>query len=476
MSTQATLASFTGDIVTPKDGEEYEQAISRWAKNAKRQAELVVFPKNSGDVSEALKYATEKGLAIAVKGGGHNAAGASSAEGGMVIDLSRYLNEVRIDEGKKLGYVGGGAVWKTVDTEAIKYGLATVGGTVNHTGVGGLTLGGGYGWLSGRHGLAADNLREATIVVADGRVLTVNENSYSDLYWGIRGGGGNFGVVTEFVFELYPQAKTVFAGVLVLDPDALASVSKALDVWWPTAKDNSAMCQILTIGPNGEPAIVLVVFYNGTEAEGRGHFKDFYALDGIVQDSVKVIPFEELNGLQNEMSGYGKGAYLKGVTQKRRDFESMKQILAKLDVISQEGFTPAVIYEYFPLQKINSVPVRATAFRRQLDPNILITFAWEGEEDRSAKARDIVNKIVDDIVGPIEDVPNPDRIGYTNYDTDMTYGGPSTSDVLYNSGNSDRSKAAFGDNYERLQGIKAEFDPNNIFNRWFPITPTEKSS
>lgn len=132
MTAQVTLANLKGDVVTPKDGDAYEEAISRWAKNAKRRAQLVVFPKDPGDVSIALRYAVEKGIAIAVKGGGHNAAGASSAEGGMVIDLSRYLNEVRVDGDKKLGYVGGGAVWKTVDTEAIKYGLATVGGTVNH--------------------------------------------------------------------------------------------------------------------------------------------------------------------------------------------------------------------------------------------------------------------------------------------------------------------------------------------------------
>jgi hypothetical protein len=146
---------------------------------------------------------------------------------------------------------------------------------------------------------------------------------------------------------------------------------------------------------------------------------------------VKEIPFEELNGLQvstdsdhlvaetvlhhiqNAMSGYGRGAYLKGVTHKRPSVHSMEQILGMLGDISQEGFSPAVIYEYFPLQKINSVPVDSTAFRRQLDPNILITFAWEGEEDRSGQARGLVNEIVNVVVG--EDTSNPARNGYTNY-------------------------------------------------------------
>lgn len=131
MSTSFTIDGFKGDIVTEQDPG-YNDAISRWAKNAKRLAHSVVFPRDSHDVSAALKYARANGLSIAVKGGGHNAAGASSIDGGMVIDLSRYLDQVRVDPGKKLGYVGGGAVWKTVDAEAIKHGLATVGGTVNH--------------------------------------------------------------------------------------------------------------------------------------------------------------------------------------------------------------------------------------------------------------------------------------------------------------------------------------------------------
>lgn len=125
------ITSFKGDIVTPADAD-YEEAIARWAKNAIRKAKLVAFVKDAQDVSEAIKYAVAEGLSLAVRGGGHNVTGASSSDGGLVIDLSKYLGGVRVDPDKKLGYVGGGAVWKTVDETAIKYGLAGVGGTVNH--------------------------------------------------------------------------------------------------------------------------------------------------------------------------------------------------------------------------------------------------------------------------------------------------------------------------------------------------------
>ncbi|OCB90853.1 FAD-binding domain-containing protein [Sanghuangporus baumii] len=155
-SLQSFKDQFMGDIVTP-DHPDYEVAIQRWAKNAVRRANIVVFVKDANDASLAVKYARESGLPLAIRGGGHNPAGASSSEG-IVVDLSRYVNECCVDPGKRLAYVGGGAVWKTVDETAIEYGLATAGGTINHTGVGGLTLGGGFGWLAAAHGLVVDNL------------------------------------------------------------------------------------------------------------------------------------------------------------------------------------------------------------------------------------------------------------------------------------------------------------------------------
>jgi FAD/FMN-containing dehydrogenase len=152
---------------------------------------------------------------------------------GVCIDLSRHFNTTRVDPNNKLAYVGGGAVWKTVDCAAIAHGLATVGGTVNHTGVGGLSLGGGYGWLSGEHGLVIDNLTQATVVIANGSVVTASPTSHPGLFWAIRGGGGNFGVVTEFVLKLHPQRKTVFAGLIIFPPSMLNQVMEAADAWWP---------------------------------------------------------------------------------------------------------------------------------------------------------------------------------------------------------------------------------------------------
>ena len=252
-----------------------------------------MFPKDERDVSRALKFATSNKVPLSIKCGGHNPSGASSITDGLCIDLSRYFNTARVDPEKRLVYVGGGAIWKTVDHATIAHGLATPGGTVNHTGVGGLILGGGYGYLSGQYGLVIDNLVQATVVTADGSVVTASPTSHPDLFWGIRGGGCNFGIVTEFVLKVYPQRKTVFAGQVIFPPPLLGKVCEAVDKWWPEAKEQEAMLLALTRGPDGQvrieisfclgvnshssqPMGVLALFYNGSEEEGRANFKQFY--------------------------------------------------------------------------------------------------------------------------------------------------------------------------------------------------------
>jgi FAD/FMN-containing dehydrogenase len=155
-------AGFTGDLVTSSDPD-YQASLKRFVKNAQKNAALIAFVRSAEDVARVINFASTNSIPFVVKGGGHSTSGASSTDGGIVIDLSRYLITVRVDEENKLGYVGGGAVWRHVDEEAIKYGLAAVAGNVNHTGVGGLTLGGGYGWLMGEHGLVIDNLVQVCI-------------------------------------------------------------------------------------------------------------------------------------------------------------------------------------------------------------------------------------------------------------------------------------------------------------------------
>ncbi|KAF5340312.1 hypothetical protein D9611_007881 [Ephemerocybe angulata] len=460
-----------GDVVTPDDAD-YANSIARWAKNAERNAKVVVHVKDAEDVVKSIAYAKDHKLPIAIRGGGHNAAGASSVEGGLVIDLKRHINYVRIDAEKKLGYVGGGAIWAQVDQEAIKYGLATVGGTVNHTGVGGLTLGGGYGWLAGRHGLTIDNLKQATIVTANGSILTASDTENSDLFWAIRGGGSNFGVATELVYQLHPQRKTVFAGNAVYTPDKVEKLVDLTKKWLDNVGEDEGMIHVVAATPDGKAAFIVIFFYNGSEEEGRAHYKEFFDV-GPVVDNVREIPYEQLNSLQNPQASHGRCYYLKGVSQASPNYKATMELIQKVAEIAKGGvFKPAILHEYCPNAKINSVPVSATAFRRQISSNILTNVAWEEGVDKAAEAREIAKELVDIVLrGQGNSLDDAEKSGYTNYDHD-DIDIPSAS-IASPTGDhwAKRADLAFASNYPKLQQIKKVYDPENIFNRWYPITP-----
>ncbi|KAF5314713.1 hypothetical protein D9611_007026 [Ephemerocybe angulata] len=470
-----SIASFVkaikGDVVTPENPD-YAKSIARWAKNAERKAKVVVHVKDAEDVVKSIAYAKEHKLPIAIRGGGHNAAGASSIEDGLVIDLNRHLNHVRVDAENKLGYVGGGAIWAQVDQEAIKYGLATVGGTVNHTGVAGLTLGGGYGWLSGRHGLTIDNLKQATIVTANGSILTASDTENHDLFWAIRGGGSNFGVATELVYQLHPQRKTIFAGSAVYTPEKVEKLIELTKKWWDNVGEDEGMIQAVTATPDGKPIFLIIFFYNGSEEEGRAHYKEFFDV-GPVVDTVSEIPYERLNSQLNAQVAHGRCYYLKGVSQVSPNYQATVELIQKVAGLAKEGvFRTAMLHEYFPMAKANSVPVSATAFRRQGASNILTSISWEEDVGKTKEARDLAKELVDIVIrGQGNSLDDAEKSGYTNYgheDIDV----PSANlGSLSGDHAAKRADLAYASNYPRLQEIKKTYDPENIFNRWYPITP-----
>lgn len=468
------IPGFFGHIVTSSHPD-YPQAIARWAYNAERPARLVVYPRFTTDIFAAISHAFKHSLPIAVRGGGHSCAGTSSSTDGIVIDLSRHYAHVRIDPTNRIAFVGGGAVWRDVDEAAINHGLAAVGGTVNHTGVGGLTLGGGYGWLTGEYGLACDNVIAATIVTpgastAQGTISpisrTVSAANDPDLYFAIRGGGGNFGVVTEFAIRLHPQRRMVWSGTIVYQSAVLEEVFEALDSWWADAGEGrkpreSALVFFFRDPESGEPCIGLRPFFNGSEQDGREKFAPFLSIQHLV-DQTKEIPYELMNAQQNEQAQHGDNVYMTGIARSSFPPTAARTLFTAFSEISVPPFNgSAVIVEYLPLHVVRSSPSEPSAFPgRAKGDNIVFLVHWPREDEtggietaraHATRLKEVVWEREAEVGGEV------DSAGYANYQTDVA--------------DHDASAKHFGPLYPRLQAIKARYDPHGLFDKFYPIRP-----
>ncbi|KAJ7596435.1 hypothetical protein C8J56DRAFT_816199 [Mycena floridula] len=453
--------NFKGDFLTANDAD-FSKALDRWASNARQEAKIVAFVKDNDDVLLALKYAKEHGLPVAVRGGGHSFSGSSSVKGGLIVDLSRYLDGCRIDVENKLAYVGGGAIWGTVETTAIKHELATLSGTDLTTGVGGLALGGGYGALTGERGMAVDSIVQATVVTATGLVLTANDKENQDLFFGIRGGGSNFGVCTEIVFRLYPQRPTVYAGNLIYPGPRLETIMAVHEERQKAGEvsPKELVQQMCVVAPDGKPAVLVCLFYNGSEAEGKLHFKKYLDLGPIINDA-KEIPYETFGTLQNPHFKPGRFAYSSATSVASLNYPitaEAHEILVKF--AAETKIEPVLEYLILDNKKTLEVPRDIMAFPRDKVILTVLLFLWY--DDSSGKnnelARDMSKKITT-LLQQGQPTSASARLGYFNADGDAT----ARDDA--------KVAAAFGSNYAKLQALKKKYDPEVVFNRWFPIVP-----
>ncbi|CAE6459534.1 unnamed protein product [Rhizoctonia solani] len=471
------IPGFFGKIITPTNPV-YSDAIARWAYNAQRPARLVVYPRFTTDIFAAISHAYKHSLPIAVRGGGHSCAGTSSSTHGIVIDLSKHFTQVRIDPTNRVAFVGGGAVWKDVDEAAIRYGLAAVGGTVNHTGVGGLTLGGGYGWLTGQYGLACDNVVAATVIIPGAAVplgviqptsVTVSAFSDPDLFFAIRGGGGNFGVVTEFAIKLHPQRRTVWSGTIVYEASVLEELFEALDVWWAEAGQGrrpgeAALVFFFRDPATGECCIGLRPFFNGSEAEGRERFASFLATRHLV-DQTKPLPYELINAQQNEQAQHGDNVYMTGTSRSSFPPIAARALFTTFSEISTPPYAgSAVIVEYLPLHLVRAASSETSAFPGRLKgDNIVFLVHWPREETtgNTDTARAHATRLKEVIWGREREIGGEvDSTGYANYQTEAA--------------DHDAASRHFGHFYPRLQAVKAQCDPHGLFDKFYPIRPAAR--
>ncbi|MBX2998059.1 MAG: FAD-binding oxidoreductase [Caldilineaceae bacterium] len=274
---QTLAAQLQGELIRPED-EAYDLARRVWNGMIDRYPALIVRCATPQDVMAALAFARRYDLPLAVRGGGHNVAGHGTCEDGLVIDLSP-MNMVDVDVTARTVRAGGGATWGMVDAATQPYGLATPGGVVSDTGIAGLTLGGGLGWLRNKHGLSCDNLLAAEVVTADGRLLHASESDNPDLFWAIRGGGGNFGIVTTFTYQLHPVGPEVWMTAVFHDGVDMEGVLRYFRDYCESASDEESLLAVCGVFPSGaehfpqavwgRPFVLLAGLYSGDPEEGR---------------------------------------------------------------------------------------------------------------------------------------------------------------------------------------------------------------
>ena len=357
------------------------------------------------DVSTTLLFCQKYSIDLATRGGGHSSSGASSSEGGIVIDLSGMRN-VTVNPVDKTITAQGGCLWEDVDKAAGQHGLATVGGTVNHTGIGGLTLGGGYGWLCGQHGLTIDNLLSVKIVLANGDIVRSSESENTDLFWGIRGAGQSLGVVTEFTYRAHDQPNPVWAGQLLFTPDKLESVIEFGNHIAAVSKgEAAAMMGFCAPPPVHAPLVLAIVFYNGTEEQALEFYKPLLDASPVV-NMVSIIPYRSLNTLLNPIAGHGGRKVNKGAAYahpvRPTFFRSLYDDFSTFLTEVPDAAGSMLAFEIYVPDKICQVSNTAMAFaNRGSYGNSLILSQW-GQKENDAACRAWTRVMAEKFKGEME--------------------------------------------------------------------------
>ncbi|KAI8937614.1 hypothetical protein NX059_005324 [Plenodomus lindquistii] len=369
------------------------------------------------------------------------------------------MRGVSVDQQKQTIRAEGGTLWEDVDVEAAKYGLATVGGTVNHTGVGGLTLGGGYGYLTGKYGLTIDNLLSVDVVLASGDQVVASETSSPDLFWAIRGAGQNFGVATAFTFQGYEQKNPVFAGPLIFPPDKIPQIVEFANKFHDTNDGNQALMWGFSCPPPANAPVVLTqLFHNGTEEEGRAFFADLFEL-GPIANMTSMIPYEKLNALLNATAGFeGRKQFGGGAFKLPLDPKFVTELHAEFMAFttSHERVNESLmLFETIPYKKVIEVPNDKMSFSNRGDYyNVATMFKWF-DPALDTEIRTFSRRLLKKASKTAADRSKDGGVGQ--------YGNYANSDVAAND--------IFGVNVKRLEELKHKYDPDNIFSHGTRLTP-----
>jgi FAD/FMN-containing dehydrogenase len=438
-------AQLSEELLCPGDAG-YDDARVLWNGMIDRRPAAIARCASTADVVAAVNFARQQGLVLAVRGGGHNAAGTALCDDGLVIDLAP-LRRVTVDPATRTAHAQGGATWADFDRATSAHGLATTGGAISTTGIAGLTLGGGLGWLMRSYGMACDNVIAFEVVTADGQVRRASADEHPDLFWALRGGGGNFGVVTDFEYQLHPVT-TVLGGMLVHPASRAREALRFLRDFHATAPDELTIFTGLMSAPDGMPIVAYLVCYNGSAADGARALGPLRAFGPPLVDTITELPYPVHQASLDEGFPAGLQVYWRSDFPRTLDDAVIDILVERFEAITSP--LSALLLEQFG-GAVRRVPAEATAFvHREADFNLAIISRWTdpAEAERHiAWARSVSAAIRPHAVGT-----------YVNY--------------LGEEGE-ERVRQAYGAAvYDRLVAVKNRYDPTNLFRNNQNIRPT----
>jgi FAD/FMN-containing dehydrogenase len=428
--------AFSGDIITPGD-DRYEEARRVWNAMIDRRPALIARPRNAADVARCVRFAVDHRLPIAVRGGAHNVAGRGTCDDGIVVDFVD-MKKIVVDPVARTAVAEPGVKWLELDRATQAHGLATTGGTVGDTGIAGLTLGGGFGWLEGKLGMTVDNLLAADVVLATGEQIRADANENADLFWALRGGGGNFGIVTSFTYRLHEIGPTIIGGMVIHPFSEARAVLTFYESFMKDAPAELVAAAVLMTAPDGNRACGIAVAWPGDIAEGERVVRPIKSFGSPILDAIGPIPYLAQQAMLEQampphMLNYWKAEFLDGLSREVVD----------LAVDAFEGVrSPMSSMLFFPIRGAASlVPPDATAFPHRRGYHLGIYSVWNDPAQNApniAWVRETWSRLKPHAAGGV-------YVNELGEDDD------------------DRIAAAYGANYARLARIKAKYDPNNLF-------------
>jgi FAD/FMN-containing dehydrogenase len=437
---EALEPTFSGKLLSPND-EGYEEARKLHNGLIDKRPAVIARCAGVADVVDAVNLGRRSDLEIAIRGGGHNVAGRATVDDGLMIDLSP-MKGIYVEPGKRTVIAQGGVTWAELNRETQVHGLATTGGVIGTTGIAGLTLGGGLGWLMSKFGLALDNLLSVELVDTEGRVLRASASEHPDLFWALRGGGGNFGVATSFEYQLHPVGPEIIGGLIAYPLENAGDVLRFFRDTTQSLPDDLALLAGLLYAPDGSGAKVVGIgaCHSGSVQEGEAAVQPVKALGTPVMDLMGPVSYCQLNTMMDGLFptgalNYWKSSFVSDLSDAAIDtiIERFQEVPSPMSMLFLEELHGAV----------TRIPVIDTACpHRRQGYNLLVISQWQDPSDNErciAWARE-----THDAMQPFL---SSER--YVNYLGDDEGSGPVAD--------------AYGANFERLRKIKTEYDPKNLF-------------